>query len=71
MNQGTHWQKCKSFVLKYIEKMTNTLPDEPDIETVTKNDAEKTKILEKRAELKFKSKYDQWLTRTERIEKKN
>ena len=49
--------------------MTITLPDKPNIESVTESNAEKKKILEKRAEMKFKSKYDRWLTPTERIEK--
>ena len=56
-------QKCDPYVLESIEKMTTTLPDEPTFEETT-DDAKK-----RIAEMKFKSKFDCWLTRTEKIEK--
>ncbi|MCP4747804.1 MAG: hypothetical protein GY874_16950, partial [Desulfobacteraceae bacterium] len=49
--------------------MAVTLPDEPDIETIEESDAAKKKMLERKAEMKFKSKFDCWLTCTEKIEK--
>ena len=56
-------QKCDPYVLELIEKTTTTLPDEPTFEETTE-DAKK-----RIAEMKFKSKFDCWLTRTEKIEK--
>ena len=50
-------------MLESIEKMTTTLPDEPTFEKTT-DDAKK-----RIAEMKFKSKFDRWLTHTENIEK--
>ena len=56
-------QNCDPFVLESIEKMEETLPKEPEMPAVT--DETKRKM----EEMKFKSKFDRWLTRTEKIEK--
>ena len=62
-------QQCDPYVLESLEKMVVTLPDEPGIETIEESDVAKKKVLERKAEMKFKSKFDRWLTRTEKIEK--
>ena len=56
-------QTCDPYVLESIEKIKTTLPDEPACEETT-DDAKK-----RIAEMKFKSKFDRWLTRTEKIKK--
>ena len=50
-------------MLESIEKMTATLPDEPTFKSET-DDAKK-----RISEMKFKRKFDRWLTCTEKIEK--
>ena len=56
-------QQFDPMVLESIEKMTVTVPPEPNI--VTESDGSVSKM----EEIKYGKKYDRWLTRTERIEK--
>ena len=56
-------QQFDPMVLESIEKMTVTIPPEPNI--VTESDGSVSKM----EEIKYGKKYDRWLTRTERIKK--
>ena len=56
-------QQFDPMVLESIEKMTVTVPPEPNI--VTESDGSVSKM----EEIKYGKKYDRWLTRTEKIEK--